>query len=231
MRVGILQHTDLDGPGALGAYLQSAGVDVSIIKLYEGEALPSESSPWHAVVSLGGSMHAWEDAEFPFLPRETSFLAGMIDRGIPVLGICLGAQLIARACGCRVHPAAKEEIGWRAVTLTEMGSKDPLFSGIADKLLVLQYHYDTFELPARGELLGTSMDCRNQAFRLGNTYGVQFHPEINREILAEWFSERPEREQVLSEYERVKEAFFRQNQRIYENFLSIIRTWKTATTV
>jgi len=231
VRVGILQHTDSGGPGALGAYFQSVGVEVSIIRLYEGETLPCESTHWHAVVSLGGSMHAWEDAEFPFLPEETGFLAGVIERGIPVLGICLGAQLIARACGCRVHPAGKEEIGWRAVTLTKIGSKDPLFSGMANELSVLQFHYDTFELPARGKLLGTSLDCRNQAFRLGNTYGVQFHPEINREILAEWFWKRADREQVMSEYERVNEAFFRQNQRMYENFLSIIRASKTAISV
>ena len=222
MKVVILQHTDSDGPGTLGAYFHSVGADVRPINLYDGEMPPGEGTPLDVVVSLGGPMHAWEDAEYPFLPQETRFLSDMIERGIPILGICLGAQLIARARGCRVHPADKKEIGWKSVALTEIGSKDPLFSGIAKELMVFQYHEDTFELPARSRLLGISMDCRNQIFRLGNAYGVQFHPEINRGILEKWFSDRADREQVLSEYESVKEAFFRQNRKFYENFLSII---------
>jgi GMP synthase-like glutamine amidotransferase len=231
VKVVILQHTDTDGPGTLGEYLLSVGTDVHTIKLYESENPPGEDTAMDAVISLGGPMHAWEDTEYPFLPQETRFLSHIIERKIPILGICLGAQLIARACGSHVHPADTQEIGWRSVSLTENGSKDPLFAGIHNELTVFQYHEDTFELPAEGRLLGSSSACRNQIFRLGNAYGVQFHPEVHRGILEEWFSKREDREEVLNGYERVKEVFFDQNRKFYENFLSIIREWKRTTSV
>jgi GMP synthase (glutamine-hydrolysing) len=141
-----------------------------------------------ALIFLGGSMSANDD--LPFIHREIDHIRAAIVRGQPVLGICLGAQLIAKAVGARVYRNAILEIGWARIRFATAAQYDPLFAGLPAAQAVFHWHGDTFDLPDGAELLASSAVCRNQAFRLGNrVYGLQFHLEVTPAMIAQWCAE------------------------------------------
>lgn len=141
-----------------------------------------------ALIFLGGLMSANDD--LPFIHREVDYIRAAIAHGQPVLGICLGAQLIAKALGARVYKNKIPEIGWAPITFTNAAHRDPLFADLSRSETVFQWHGDTFDLPDRTELLASSGQCHNQAFRLGNrVYGLQFHLEVTAEMIAKWCAE------------------------------------------
>jgi GMP synthase (glutamine-hydrolysing) len=168
-------------------------------------------------------MNVHQEKEFPFLVHETRFLQEALHMKIPVLGICLGAQMLAKTCGALVTKSPVKEQGWAFVSLTREGMQDPLFKGLEEELLVFQWHEDTFQIPEGGVLLATSKTCRNQAFRYGSAYGVQFHPEVTRKIILDWSgdSEANEREEIIRRFEEVKDRFFDQSLKLYFNFASL----------
>ncbi len=219
MRALILTHVAHEGPGTLGAYLREHGVRVDTIALHDGAALPAEPSAADLVVSMGGPMNVYEDEKFPFLAAETAFLQRAMAADVPVIGICLGAQLIARACGARVFRAPVEEIGWGTVRLTGAGQTDPLFHGLPGELTVLQWHGDTFDVPEGGELVAAGTEVTNQAFRFGRAWGLQFHLEVDRPLLIEWFGDSPQRDAVLGRYEQVRVELDEAARRLYGNLL------------
>lgn len=134
---------------------------------------------------MGGPMSANDN--LPFLQRELSLIAEAVRSEIPLLGVCLGAQLIAKALGEKVYRNPAKEIGWAPVTFTEAGRRDPLFAGLSASEMVFHWHEDTFDLPRNAELLASSAACRNQAFRAGNRiYGLQFHLEVTPVMIARW---------------------------------------------
>jgi len=149
--------------------LEAAGASVEVVHLNRGERLP-EPGAQDAALILGGPMNVHEEAIHPFLRDEDRFLRAAAERGLPVLGICLGAQLIAKAAGAAVTKNRVKEVGWYTVSLTEDGVRDPLFRELPPVLTVLQWHEDTFEIPAAGTLLATGRTCLNQAFRVGNSW-------------------------------------------------------------
>jgi GMP synthase-like glutamine amidotransferase len=125
--------------------------------------------------------------DLPYLRCEMDLIARALDRGTPVLGICLGAQLIAKACGAAVRRNPQNEIGWFDIHLTDAAAADPLFRRCNRAETVFHWHGETFDLPPGATLLATSDRCRNQAFRLGRaTYGLQFHLEATPEMIADW---------------------------------------------
>jgi GMP synthase (glutamine-hydrolysing) len=131
-----------------------------------------------AVVVLGGEMNADETARHPFLGRERELLRRAVDREVPVLGICLGAQLLARALDARVPRSPVPELGFHEIRLTDAGRDDEVLAPFESSPSVFQWHGDTFDVPRGAQLLGTSAKVPNQAFRAGtNAYAVQFHPE------------------------------------------------------
>ena len=146
------------------------------------------------------------------------------------MGICLGSQLLARACGAEVKKCASPEIGWRSVKLTPEGERDPLFSGLSPEPEVFQWHEDTFDLPPGGVLLAEGSHCRNQAFRAGkNAYGFQFHMEVTPEMIGSWIAEYgrnsiPEAQAkcMLEESRARNEDFVRQAGIICRNFAQLI---------
>ena len=155
-----------------------------------GDRLPKTFDHLDAVISLGGPMNVYEEDKYPFLKEENVFLRGILERGIPFMGICLGGQLLAKASGSKVGRSPEKEIGFSPVQLTVAGKKDPLFQGVAGPLDVFQWHEDMFEVPAAGTLLASSSVCPNQAFRVGKcAYGVQFHIEITDKSIREWSDE------------------------------------------
>lgn len=187
MNALVVMHVASEGPGRLGVFLSERGDSVRTVRLHDEELLPDETAGIDLVITLGGPMNVYEDGKYPFLGHEVDFLRQAMAAEVPVLGICLGAQLIARAAGARVYRSPVEEVGWKDVTLTGEGKRDRLFLGLPESLPVLQWHGDTFDIPEGGRLLATAPECRHQAFRVGSAWGLQFHLEADRKMIAGWF--------------------------------------------
>ena len=154
-----------------------------------GGAEPDAPERYDAIMVFGGAMHPDQDAEHPWLADEAAFIRGALDREVPLLGVCLGSQLIARAAGASVGRAAHPEVGWHEVVLNDAGLQDPVIGVLPDRVDAFQWHYYTFELPADAELLARS-DAAQQAYRLGErTWAIQFHAEVTRHMLDRWFTE------------------------------------------
>ena len=154
---------------------------------------PRSFDEYGAVLVFGGSMHADQDDRHPWLREENAFIQRLLQRQVPILGICLGIQLLAKAEGEAVYPlAAGPEIGWFPVELTYPAAEDPLFSRLPDRFEAFGWHYYTYDLPERAEELARSVSS-NQAFRLGETaWGVQFHPEVTLDTLQAWLADKDE---------------------------------------
>ena len=175
-------------------------------------------------------MNVYEEDRYPFLKDEDLFIKEAIQRGKSVLGICLGAQLMAKALGAKVFKAPGKEVGWYDVSLTRIGLRDPLFSDLPKTFPVFQWHEDTFEIPRAGRLIATSSPISHQAFRYGeNAYGLQFHLEVTEKMIAEWVETYGEenvgdqvspfsKAQVLTETEIKIEAYTRRGMKFLENF-------------
>jgi GMP synthase-like glutamine amidotransferase len=153
-------------------------------------AAARETSPddWDAVIVLGGSMHPDEDDRHPWLADETQLLRGAVERGRPVLGVCLGAQLLARALGGAVFRAPQPEVGWLDVELVPAAAGDPVLGPLPRRFAALQWHEYAYSLPPGAVELARSPVC-NQAFRAGAAWGVQFHPEVTAAQVAAWAAE------------------------------------------
>lgn len=153
-----------------------------------GDAPPGEPGGWDAIMVFGGAMHPDQDAEHHWLAGETAFIESALGAGVPLLGVCLGAQLVARAAGAAVGPAREPEVGWFDVAINEEGARDPVLRVLPPHVRAFQWHYYGFDLPPGAVELATSPAAR-QAFRLGErTWGVQFHPEVERHMLDAWFA-------------------------------------------
>ena len=158
--------------------------------LATGAPSPRPLDEYQAVIVFGGSMHADQDDRHPWLRDENELIRELLERRVPLLGVCLGIQLIAKAAGAAVYPVPDgPEIGWLPVELTDAADDDPVFSYLPKSFDAFGWHYYTYDLPERAVELGRSARC-NQAFRLGeNAWGVQFHPEVTPEIVASWLED------------------------------------------
>jgi GMP synthase-like glutamine amidotransferase len=182
----VVQHVEPEGPYAIGDALAAAGVVVDIRRVYAGERLPSDVADFDGVVVMGGPMAAHSDRGFPTRQAEITLLADSIRRGVPTVGVCLGAQLLALAGGGRVFPGASgPEVGFAPIHLTDQAADDPLFGTLPDQLTVLHWHGDTFDIPPGSAHLAASSRYRAQAFRIGaRAWGLQFHLEVDERAVA-----------------------------------------------
>lgn len=224
MKAVVIIHDASEGPGTLQDYLAFRSVEISEVRLYANDSLPKSIDGYDAVVSMGGPMNVYEDEKYPFLKEEAAFLKLAIDRGVPILGVCLGAQMIARVCGAPVYKAPVKEIGWHEVVLTDAGGEDRLFNGLPETLTVFQWHEDTFEIPGGGKLLVTSTACPHQAFRYQNAYGLQFHVEVTPQMLSEWFDFSPQKEEMVRRLVAMESDFIRQALKLYSNFIELMNS-------
>jgi GMP synthase-like glutamine amidotransferase len=178
MRTHILLHVPFEGLGSIAPWLESRSATISYTRFYESPQLPDLSS-MDLIVAMGGPMSVTEEDKFPWLITEKRFLKDATLQGIPVLGICLGAQLIASAMGARVYRNPVKEIGWFPVQAV------PAPAGVfpfPEECLAFHWHGETFDLPAGAVRLAKSDACENQAFQLGrNVIGLQFHLETTFE--------------------------------------------------
>jgi GMP synthase-like glutamine amidotransferase len=195
----VLRHAQAEGIGLLGNALRERGIHHRALDIARGEPVPKDLRGVGGLIVLGGPMAAYEQDKHAFLRSESALLEKAIAAGRPVLGICLGAQLIAQVLGARVYPGEKREVGWAPVTLTEDGRDDPLFAGGEDRLTVFHLHGDTYELPPDAANLATSPLYEQQAFRWGEiVYGFQFHLEFTESIIAR-LAQEPESQRYMSE--------------------------------
>jgi GMP synthase-like glutamine amidotransferase len=186
MAILILQHSDSCTPGLLGASLRRHGQRTRLVRVAAGEALPPDLDDVHGVISLGGPQSANDTA--PWVAAELALLKEAHDARVPVLGICLGAQMLARALGGEVGRMPRAEIGWVEVQNTAVDKEDPLLAGLPWTRTVFAWHNECVARPPEGAtILQRNAACAVQAYRVGAwTYGIQYHPEWNRDtILAE----------------------------------------------
>jgi GMP synthase-like glutamine amidotransferase len=151
---------------------------------------PGTAEDFDAVMAFGGSMHPDEDERFGWLESEEEFLQDVLAEGIPVLGVCLGAQMLARAAGAWIGPASQAEIGWLVVELTSAGADDPVLGVLPRRFEAFQWHHYAFGIPAGGVELARSDVC-TQAFRVGHAWGLQFHAEVTGAMVRDWAVEDP----------------------------------------
>ncbi len=182
--VALLRHGPTIGPGYLGEVLADRGIPAVTVALYSGAPLPDPEDV-SAVVSLGGLMGAYEEDRYPYLTAEKAYLRGAVGAGLPVLGICLGCQLLAATLGGRAFRAASAEVAVASIELTAAGRADPVTIHLDGPVLV--WHQDTWEPPSGAVVLART-DGYPQAFRLGSALGLQPHPEASPEITAEWIA-------------------------------------------
>ncbi len=183
MQAVVVQHVPFEGPGLIAPALAEAGAEVRVVRADLGEPLP-EASGLDVLVVLGGPMGALDDRDHPHLANERELIARCVRRGRPVLGVCLGAQLLAAALGASVWRGPELEVGVGTVALTPDGLADPVLGPSGPELPVVHWHQDTFELPERGVPLASSTRYAHQAFRVGGSYGLQFHVELDADALA-----------------------------------------------
>jgi GMP synthase-like glutamine amidotransferase len=181
MKILVLQHCPVTPVGLVGETLRARGAELDTRMPHHGEAMPESPEGYDGLVVLGGPQHAGDDAGHPAFPAMLALIRRFHDQAKPVLGVCLGAQLIARAFGGNVWPFGDLEIGYLPVRQTPAGRRDPLLKGLPVETRIMQLHEDSFDLPAGAVRLMTNGICANQGLRVGRTtYGFQFHFEVTR---------------------------------------------------
>ncbi len=188
-RAVILMHEELEGPGDLGPALRAAGFDL----IYRYRELRPLDEGSELLVVMGGSMAAYDADRHGFLSAGLDLLRGRLSEGRPNLGICLGAQLLAAAAGARVYPGTRGlELGAGPVALTPQGAVDPIFQPLPAGTIFAHWHQDTFDPVPGGIRLASSERYSEQAFKVGPSYGIQFHPEVGPEMFEGWIRAAPD---------------------------------------
>ena len=181
--VRVLQHAEPEIPGLIGEILEDRGVELEVVRPFAGDPVATDPIALQGLVVMGGPMGVYEAARFPHLNDETELIRNAVARGIPVLGVCLGSQLLAAALGARVEPGVKE-IGWFPVHLTPEAAADPLFEGLGPTFTPFHWHGDRFDLPPGAVSLARSDRTACQAFRHGpSAYGLLFHAEMSEPMI------------------------------------------------
>lgn len=227
----ILKNVTREGPGLLAGVLESHGITYDVVDLDKGEQLPSIVG-YKALVVLGGPDSANDTSEK--MTSELAFVTQAIDNGLPYLGVCLGMQVLVHAAGGQVVPGQRKEVGFMdadgqpyAITFTEAGRDEPLFTGLHSPLPVFQLHGEVVELRPDMKLLGTAPVCENQIVKVGvNAYGIQSHFELTDDMLRVWAAEDPDLapipyETLARDFAAIKEEYTKTGETLLQNFLRI----------
>lgn len=187
MRVLIVENMKGTPFGQVGVALHEIGAELDIRRPWSGEALPADASGHDGLVVLGGEQNALDDHSYPYLPALARLMRDFGEADRPVLGICLGSQLLARAYGAVNLLGQTPEFGWQRVELTDAGATDPVLAGLARSFPIFEWHSDTYTLPEGAVRLASNTAAQNQCFRIGRaSYGMQFHFEASRAVVEEW---------------------------------------------
>ena len=191
--VVIEQEHSLRGLGLLGERLEASGLPYRSLWAWDERVEEVDLDDVAALIPMGGNAHAWDEDAVPLLRSERLLLQKAVERDVPVLGICLGAQVLARALGGVVTRASEPERGWLEIMPTEAATDDPLFAHLDEPTGVYQWHYDVFEPPPGARVLARSTRVPYQAFRVdgADVWGIQFHPEATPELWELWIARHP----------------------------------------
>ncbi len=183
MRIQYFQHVPYEGLGNIEGWIRSKNFVLSATRFFAADPLPKlDEIDW--LIIMGGPMGSYDDKKYPWLTTEKRFIEASIKAGKKVLGICLGAQLIASVLGEKVYPHIHQEIGWFPLKLTAEGMESEVLRGFPTELLAFHWHGDTFSFPREASRLAETAACRNQAFAYGNNViGLQFHLDVTRETV------------------------------------------------
>lgn len=183
-KVWVLQHANCETLGTIADALEATGIRHVYIRPFKGDPIPNEMGDGAGLIVMGGPMGVYEKSAYPFLTQETHLIEKALHAGKPVLGICLGSQLLAATLGAAVTKGEKKEIGWYPVTLANSCKDDPLWTGVESPFTAYHWHGDVFELPQGAVALAWSALTKHQAFRYGrNAYGFLFHMEVTPTII------------------------------------------------
>ena len=227
MSILIIKNITSEGPGTIKDFLKKEDIPFSIVEVGSGE-IPPPLERFDTLVVIGGPMGVYEMDRYPQLMIASRIIREAINRDMRVIGICLGSQMVAYCLGAKVYPGPEKEIGWCHIELTGDGLKDPLMRRLAihprvgdfwRRFKVFQWHGDTFDLPLGAVLLARSEQYRNQAFRYGdNIYGFQFHIEVTKDMLFEWFKDMPDMNHLMAETEKIYEEYTGRAMNFYKVF-------------
>lgn len=227
MSIFVFEHSSTAGVERLGRALNDLGCKLDIFQLHDGDSVPGDLDDCDGIISMGGPQSAADDAA-PFMAEEMNRMREAHAAGLPIVGVCLGCQMLARALGGKVEKnPAGIELGFTEVKLTPVGREDVLHAGLAWSSMMMQHHRDhVSQLPPGARLLASSAKCKVQTWALGlRAYGFQYHPEVSTDVIEAWIREEPEaltegglsaeqlREQVSKHYptfERLTDRLFDQ---------------------
>ncbi|MBE7415584.1 MAG: gamma-glutamyl-gamma-aminobutyrate hydrolase family protein [Deltaproteobacteria bacterium] len=232
-RALVITHVAHEGLGTFRRPLER-GFIVERLDIHRGAALPPRIDGFDALIVMGGPMGVYEEEKYPFIKKELRLIESALKERVPVLGVCLGAQLLARASGARVYKGDAREIGWHRVALEDEAASDRLFMGFPDEFTVFQWHGDTFDVPPGGVRLASSGLFPNQVVKVGpNAYGVQFHFEVTEAMVREWLAlnsaevaeARVDAGAVLNEMPSVIGEVNRLGNMLFSRFIRMAEKW------
>ncbi len=227
MPILIVKNTANEGPGTIEDFLKEKGLQYDVVDIFDCHSEIPDVREYSHLVIMGGPIAVYEMDDHGFMSFESAMIRAFIKTERPVLGICLGAQMIAYAIGSEVYPGDKKEVGWYSVDITDEGMSDPVFSALAVKggpvAEVFQWHGDTFDLPKNAVKLASSEAYPNQAFRFGdNVYALQFHIEVRPDMIQDWFSDTKgfDLEEMMKTTETIFPEYRERAMMFYERFFT-----------
>ncbi len=223
MPVLIIKNIPTEGPGTIIEFLGREGIDYKIVEAGLGEKIPPVED-FSSLIIMGGPMAVYEMDQYPFLKDVSTIIEKAIKLKKKVLGICLGAQLIAHVLGARVYPGKEKEIGWLSISSTLDGARDEVFRTFVEPVgptMVVQWHGDTFDLPSGAIRLASSKLYPNQAFRYENCFALQFHIEVTPKMIREWFQERDDYPEIMKDTEKFYPKYRLKADLFYRAFFSV----------
>ena len=230
-QVTVLQHLATEGLGILEPILNAAGISIHTIHIFAGEKVPAELGTDDGLIVLGGPVSVYESEKYPYLINEIRLIETVLQENKPILGICLGSQLLASALGANIIKSGQQEIGWFPVTLSEAAQTDVLWNGVENEFMAYHWHGDVFNLPEDAVSLASSMLTEHQAFtHKERAYGILFHPEATKEIIwgmTQNFAEEAEgagvtQKEILEDSEKYLLAFQAIADKIFNRWVKLI---------
>lgn len=233
-KIMVIQHVPYEPLGTLDPLIRSLKHRIRYINFARHPDANADLTGYAALIVLGGSMNVDQQDEYPFLATEIKLIQQALDLDIPILGICLGAQLIAHTLGAQIRPAAEKELGWYNLQVTDAAHGDPLMAHWQAEEKIFQWHGQTFDIPTATVPLVTGQPCPNQAFRYGDkVYGFQFHLEITQDLIDRWLhlkiylDDLGDRapalvEAIMQDTERYIEGSRRLSEKVFTAFLELI---------
>jgi len=227
----IIQHVETEDAGIFAEVIERRSTPIRLVRTFAGDRMPVAPDDFSGLLSMGGLMNVAQTGRHPYLIDEMRLVRLAHKAAVPVLGICLGSQLMAAAFGAPVYEGRIKEIGWYEVELAAQAAGDPLFSHFPSRFKVLQWHGQTFDLPAGSVRLATSEAYPNQAFRHGSTsWGLQFHLEADGRLLRRWLETGSEelascpyidRDEVLAGIESYEAECLGLGRKLFERFIEL----------